>query len=478
MNLTYPKKQILYSSIGPSQLATYTDKDGKKKLILKDNGTELLGGANASWSKTESDAATRRAILVTQTKAALSATPTNADYGIRVVDRLKTPGYVNNSELRGRGKYYGSAFNVSTYDEAKAIEINKEITRLIAADTGKNIDGAIPAGAVVRARVAYTVVDSDATDASGFTITWPDGTTTVFATATTFTGGNQIGTQLMGSATSAYGSTVGALLEVFQVGALTYVITSRQPGLEFTLDTPVDTTISTQGLLIDSKYDDILFDLQIDSKEFTQTGLNLVKLSCTGFGSPLNAHVAVDGTVSEITATTNQATQLAALNAVTGIYAINDSTNGFTIASALTVKTMKVNFPILNKAGNDPLAVSLATVSYEATKAGAFSSLTYQEVQQKFAAADHAGILREVIPGNFPVQATNYCVYTVNAITPVGGLHAAGSMESRKTTVELYIPASAARGNKWCDADKATGKDVASTTTDRTLEEVLAYWAS
>ena len=184
-NLTYQKQQFLFTTIGPSQLATYTDKAGNKKLILKDKGIELVGGANAKVAKSVTDPSMKRIVILTQTKNAPAST-SNVDYGFRVVAKFRFPGYVDNSEYWPHGKMYGGNYpNLSTFTDAQVLAMDNNILDLISADTGYTQNSSIPTGAIVNARRAYTVVDTDNTDASGFTITWPDGTTTVFATATT-----------------------------------------------------------------------------------------------------------------------------------------------------------------------------------------------------------------------------------------------------------------------------------------------------
>jgi hypothetical protein len=477
-NLTYQKVQFLFSAIGPAQIATYTDKDGVKKLILKEKGLELIGGASASYGKAYTDDYMKKAVLLTQTKNAPAET-SNVQFGFRVVSKYRTPAYIDNSEFWPHGKWYGGIYpNLSTFTDAQVVGMDNAIIDMITADAGFSNNPTTPGGAVVRIRRAYTVVDTDNSDASGFTVTWPDGTTTVIATAATFADG-QLGTQIMANATVAYGSTVKALLEVYQIAVDTYVITSRNPGLKFSLGTAVDSIISVPGLLLDSKYDDINFDLQFDTYEWAAQGLNLTKLSQSSFTTALNAHISVDGTVTEVIAATNQATQLAAISAITGITALNDSTLGFTIASALTVDTMMVNFPVLNLAGTDPLTATTAAITYEATSNGRFSSLNADDVQRIFAEADHAGYLRTAIRGNFPtVAGISYTKFLISGINTVGAIHGASHLNSSKVTIEIFVPTSACRGNLWDATDNASGNDVCSGTADMTIEELLTYWAS
>ena len=478
MNLIYQKQQFLYTQIGPSNLATYTDKDSVKKLILKDKGIELSGGSRAQVSKSYTDYAMRKAVLLTQTKNAPASTR-DVDYGFRIVAEFKNPGYIDNSEVWPHGKFYGGTYpNLSTFTDTQVVDIDNKIIDMIEADKGFNQDQTTPTGAIVRSRRAYTVVDTDNTDASGFTITWPDGTTTVFATGTTFADG-QIGEQLMADATVAYGSTVGALLEAYQIAADTFVITSRNPGLKFTLGTAIDTTISTPGILIDSKFDDIKFRLEYDPYEWTAQGLNITKIAQSDFTAALNAHVSVDGAVTEVTAATDQDTQRDAISAITGVTALNDSTDGFTVASALTVKSMAINFPVENAAGTDHLTATTASITYEATTEGKFSSLTSDDVHRIFAEADHAGFLRTAIRGvGNSLPDTEYTCYTITGVSKVGSIHGANHLDDSFVTIQLYIPTEATRGDKWDATDNATGNDVPSGGLDQNIDQLLANWKS
>jgi hypothetical protein len=476
-NLSYQKTQILLNTVGQANLATFKDKDGVKKLIIKDKGIVLSGGPGASVGKSVSDAFMGKAVLLKQTKND-PASPVNVEFGFRIESKLRTPGYIDNSEYWPTGKFYGSiAPNLSTFADAQVLEMDNIIMRMINGDKGFSQDAAVPTGSIVSARRAYTVVDADNTDASGFTITWPDGTTTAFVTKTTF-GDGEFGTQLMASSTAAYGSTVGALLEAYQIAADTYIITSREEGLEFSLGTGVDATISVPGILLTSRHDDILFNVQFNPYEWTSQGLNLTKINGGGFGSAFNGHVSVDGTVTEVTATT-QANILTALNAITGVNALADGTAAMTIASTLAVDFMAVNFPVINAAGNAPLTKTPASITFEACKSGKFSVMNADDVAREFAALDHAGFLRSAIRGNFNTTAgISYTKFIVTGTTKVGAIHGASHTSQSEVAVEIYIPTEACRGDLWDDTDKDTGKDVPSGALDRTIEEVLAYWAS
>lgn len=497
MNLKYQTQQFHLPTVGPLVLDLYTDKDSVKQLVVKNEGFQIQGGTGSTWSWSETTPAVKKVKAVKLTRTAPSDS-TFYDYGVRIIKRYKTPAYIDNSEYWPNGKFYGSvypALNVSSgsYSAADALAMQKVIVDTINGDKG--VSRAID-GAAVNARYAYVVTDDVNTDASGFTVTKADGTTYVFATASTFAAG-QLAIQFNADAN------VNTILKAYRIGADKYLITSIDNGYDFTLGTEVDTTIEDRIMLFDSKVDDILFDVVVDKTYATVVGYHLVDLYNASSFNAGDGHLQFKLDVID---STNAATSLTlvesssyddsaevAAKVVTdfaskGVYATTFGATKVLIGAEEAVKNVKVSFPLWSSNGQTPYPV-VTTVLYQGTKEGAFSSLTADDVQRIFAEQKHAGMLATAIRLDQVAASVDYVKITLKASQSTPAIHGASHRDNYEPTAELYIPKAAMRATAAAGtgADLWDGTDIDSPTSlhdtptgalDRTLHELLLVWGT
>lgn len=493
-NLSYQKLQFLFSSMSSLLLGVYTDKTSVKKLCFKDKGIELTGGTTASWTKQVTQDFVGKAVGLALTKLAPSSN-TDFNYGIRVTSTKKHPGSVDNSEYWWKGKFYGGTFKYlditsGYFSDANALSMENDIINQITQDSGRTLSDY---GSPVEARRAYIVVDSDNTDASGFTVTWPDATTTVFVTAATFADG-QLGLQANTKTTAAYGGAAfNDLLKVYWIASDTYIVTSINPGLLFTIGTLVDTSVTRREILLTSEMDietlkDEIYQVEDDDSFVTKTGYHLADIKTSdAFATAINMHLVEGTTTNEITAGTNVATVGAAINAATtAVYASWKPTSGkeaLYIGSVSTV-VVDIHYPYINSAGTAPLAANTVNYSRLFTPNGRYSSLTGSDVYRIFAANDHHGKLSQLVPLRQADKDAEYVLFTLNSvISDHGAIHGASHRNSYKSTIQFAVPKASLRADLWdATGDLATPATFYETgvtsgfSADRTIDELLNFW--
>lgn len=493
MNLTYPIQKFFLSTMGPTILDIYADAASVKKLVFKEMGIEVPGGATASWSQEFTSTSKRKitALEMTLNEPATDNRDGSYDFDIRVIAKYKTPAYIDNSEYWPHGKSYAKNMPVldvtaGAFTAANAIIIENAIMDLIAADTGML---GPKSGSVVRARRAYLVTDTDNSDASGFTVTWPDGTTTVFVTAVTFADG-QMGIQANSKTTAAYGGAAfNALLKVYHYDTDKYIVTSHNENLQFTLGTGVDCTIDKRYILLDSRFDDIHYSTVVDPNIWNKVNtINLADLtSSDAFAAAVNLHlVTKTGTTVALNVCTTGTNIATVYGVITGYGGINASydTAGTTIyiATTMAYSDMFIEFPPYSADGATPYTTN-ASVSYEGTTTGKYSKLTGDDVQRIFANAEHAGELTSAIRKTQTVSAsTRYAKFSLIAANQVvGSIIAANHLENYNTQIEFFVPISEIDADIWDGTDIDTPGALHDTLTgaaDRTIHELLDVWAS
>lgn len=488
MNLKYQTQQFLLTSIDTTILDIYADVNSVKKLVYKPEGFEIPGGTTATWSKQVTEPATKKIVgvkLSRQIPSANSPLTTSYDYGIRIVKKYKTPAYIDNTEYWPNGKWYGGVYPVLTipaspgnlYADSDALAMEAEIMNLITKDTGmaRPIDGA-----AVNARRAYIVTDDVNSDATTLLVTLADGTA-VTVTASGAAAG-QLGVGFNGDAN------VNTVLKCYWLEAVSatvdkYLITSVANDYEFTLADGTDSTVGDRYILLDSKHDDVLFDVYVDPifGDATTT-FNLIDItSSDSYAAASNMLVNVDGTSTLVTAGTNQATVLAALDkgTITGVNAISWGTK-ILVASISTVTSLTISFPYISGSGT-PLTASNESLTFAGTRSGKFSSLTTDDVQRVFATAGHHGDLSTAVRLGQTTASTEYVKYTLTSSMTTAAIHGASHFDTSQHKVEFYIPKSLVRADLWdgTDIDSPTVlHDTPTGALDRTIDELLNVWKS
>jgi hypothetical protein len=473
MNLSYPIKKFFIANPGPANIGVYTDNDSVKKFILKSEGIEILGGSTATWTKLETKNAVKKVVGIALSKNYNEA---SEDYGIKIVPRRRTPGYVDNSEQRPVGKFYGSKISGLTetaglYQDAKAVIQEKQIIDMITNDTNNTQFGSsIPSGAIVNARRAYIITDDGTGNASGFTVTKSDGTTYAFTTDSSYSEG-QLGIQFNADAN------VNTILKAYHIGTATYLITSVDNGYNFSIAVGTDTTIVRREILLDSKYDDILYDVQFDTDWATETGYYLFEMTSTdSFAAAVNAVITVNGTDNVCTSGTNIATVITAIDGYTGVNALAWGTTILIAGISGTVTNMAITFPSCNSTNDAPYTTK-AYLTFAGTATGSFSILNADDVQRVFAVSNHMGDLSSAV--RQPVATTKgaeYVKYTLTSSpTAIGAIHGASHYDNYKQKIELYVPKSSVRADLFYASDYT--EDVA-TTENALLEEAIESWNS
>jgi len=134
---------------------------------------------------------------------------------------------------------------------------------------------------------------------------------------------------------------------------------------------------------------------------------------------------------------------------------------------------MAINFPYINAAGTAPLTTK-ATVTFEGTSAGKYSSLTADDVQREFANIEHAGILLSAIRRIGNTNSTEYVSFTLKGVQNHPGLEGASHLNSINSTVKFYCEKDDLRADLFENGNFAADTQ----TGDRTIDELLAYWKS
>lgn len=473
MNLNYPIKKFFIANPGPATIGVYTDNSSIKKLILKSEGIEILGGSTATWTKSETKNAVKKVVGISLSRNFNEA---SEDYGIKIVPSRRTPGYIDNSEERAVGKFYGSRISGLTetaglYQDAKALIQEKQIIDMINGDTNNTQFGtSIPSGAIVNARRAYIITDDGNDDASGFTVTKSDGTTYAFTTASSFSAG-QLGIQFNANAN------VNTILKAYCIGTDTYLITSVDFGYNFSIEAGTDTTIVRREILLDSKYDDILYDVQLDTDWATETGYFLFDMtSSDSFAAVINSVITVNGTANVCTTGTNIGTVITAIDGYTGVNALAWGSTILIAGTSGTVTSMSITFPSCNSTNDAPYTTN-AYLTFAGTPKGSFSRLNADDVQRIFAVSNHMGDLTSAL--RHPVSTTKgaeYVKYTLtSSSTEIGAIHGASHYDNYKQKIELYVPKDAVRADLFYSSDYS--EDVA-TSANALLEEAIENWNS
>ena len=505
-NLNQPIKKLLFNSLTDADVGVFVDsKENKMYLDFKKHGYRIAGAAPASAGLIDTTASGTKATTLTKlvkekpepgylsgTMVTLSnaapAVLANYAYGFDVIKEVWLPG-VDNSQPEWRFRTYSGSLPIATLSagviqDADLLTMENDILDQITGDIKTDATALTflqkDNEAIVEARRAYYITNSNTTDASGFTVTWPDGTTTVFVTAATFTAG-QMAIQFNAKTTAAYGGAAfNALLICYRTGANTYIVTSRTAGLKFTLGTIVNgtgtTTFDTRRIYLKGRNVNCKVRVRITPDRGSIEKVTFVTLkSTTTAGTSI---LKVNGTATAAAndnatfATTAGNLNTALSNAsITTMYATYDSTHIY-LWGGPTVDTFYYV----------PSAASTTVLDgYGVVGRGSYPKMQWYDVFQTFAYAKNQGALANL---EYNVQATKdatyykYMIHAMNVTFSNSGT--ASGYENMKQRLEVYVLASAAIGSIYYGSDTQATWAWTNTTpasNNKSFEDLLGCWS-
>lgn len=433
-NLTYPVRPYLFNTLDASDLGMFTDSvTSKKTLILKKYGIQIpyVSGAVTTAVVQPLPGEYKSVRLVVN--PACPCEDCNYNFGITIEKKVKKPG-VKNSDYYPTGRFYGGNIpRIGTCSNgimaaADIATIENTILDEITTDTGGNMENSQPG--IVNAKKYYIVNDTANTDASGFTVTWADGTTTVFVTAATFAAG-QLGVQFNAKTTAAYGGAAfNALLVAYRIGADQFIITSIDPGLKFSIGTLVDATVAETGLLITSKSKDIQFNLRAEPGVFQiKNGISIVKITPTVWTAG-TVVMRVDGATA-VTANiaADQNTTIGNINTALAAkgYALPNGTGSALIAMVPTYGKL--------------LVTSVTGVqNYNWSSKASWPFFTPDDVYVEFSQLRHLGGHLSQVHDVKPLKDQEYVKYNISYLqSGHGDMHVASGAGDYKQGYTFYI---------------------------------------
>lgn len=280
--------------------------------------------------------------------------------------------------------------------------------------------------AFVEARRCYIVTDADPSDASVFTATWADGTTTV-VTSAAIGGAWDVGN--LGQATNAT-----TTLKAYRLTENTYMVTSVVAGAKFTIAASgTDTTTASRGIYykaIDKKvqvtpaFEDSFASMSLFSAAvITGTFTSLTTIVSGIYNGTSFSRTTTNATSAAVTAKAINTGNSPAIP----YFALAYSTTSVTIA-ALGVNSFKVK-------GN-----TLTTVTWTVNGKGYWDYLTGDDVFRMFSAQPNTNFKQGYERIDQPSAASTWFKYLITykvSDQPQAGL--AGQTGEAEYNVEIYV---------------------------------------
>jgi len=448
-NINQPISRYLFNEVLNKDWGMFKDENSVTNLFLKKHGRQIPK-TGTSVTVTDYDPGKFHASFLQIVKRpVIEGTP--FEFGYSFVKKEQKPG-VHNNEYFTHQQYYGGKVlaalaNVNgVMSDTDVISIEDQI--IYAAKLHYNDSSCIDK-CFVNLRRAYVVNDSDNTDASGFTVTLEDGTTTVIATASTFAAG-QLGVQFNAD------SDVNTKLVALRIGTNKYLITSIDPFYKFSIGTLVDTTISARYIYAENLELGYDVEAQFNYNEATKTTafITVIDAATTTSADSTECAIWIDGVSHANAGHATFATFVSQFNASGftdhGVFAIGDKDEKIFIYGPGTLTSMNLVL------GTDH-ATSLSIVK-ESTPKGQYAALTSDDVFRLFMnKGNHGGLATQQYITQ-PVDGGVYRKYRIATTftqDAVGG--AAGGKESVEQVVELYVLKSQAIASKFVQ-DGSTGR--------------------
>lgn len=254
MNLKQPTLEFLMNSVTPENLGVYYDTQiGEWVLVLKDKGVTipyLLGADAESYNRTKAGVLGQMFVGFT---GLMPCEPCNYEYGVTLVQRVKSPGQ-NNSNYQPHQKFYGSVINklLDTNDDGyiDATQLASMIASLVYQINSDNGYLNPP---------AYTNPGAPATAYYGYEIALDAATDTITINSVNFTGTRD---QLVTLIDSGIG--LNAIAHPTDLTKL-YVYSATAQTV-----TALNSTIVT-GIYFIEKYVDVIVAIQTEDQYYTFT---------------------------------------------------------------------------------------------------------------------------------------------------------------------------------------------------------------
>lgn len=470
-NLSHPFDKILINTLSVNDFGVFTDSVTSEKVLLIKKGSMSIpwNASKTTFKKIEPKAANEKFVTF-DLDPVEPAVATDYEYGVGLIKKVKKPGR-GNSDFRPNEKFYGGVINrVSStggyIDDVHLENMEDDIIEQVTNDVGIH---SASEGAYADAYRCYILRDTGNTDASGFTVTWADGSTYDFTTAASFSAG-QLGIQFNADAN------VNTLLEAHRIATDTYMIISKTAGLNYNLTAGTDVTIDSRRIGFISKYDDILFEVRTNDLGTTYPASKIVIYDSASFAANAKFRItwtnASDDTTEyvDINSGTNVATVVAAIHAAItsdDIKAEAIGTTGIRLCGSEAYKNLVVTF-------NTGCAstISLTTVH----NAGAYSSMSTDDVFRTFANKEHAGILLNAIYTDRPMEGYDYVKYIITYEDTNANMHGASQANTLKKGIEIYVRKNQVTTNYWDANNYMWDADSVGYSADTTLDGLFTAW--
>lgn len=457
--LTYKDKPILVNGAASADIQKFDDvlQGNMHMLHFKKHGIVLpsrigsdSGTIIGSWTKSyPTPGAYKMVNLVIN--PACPCEDCNYSYGINIVASHKDPG-IFNSQWAPESRFYTGQIpaigtcNGTALSAADIVTIENDIIDQITNDNGlgtyqgpaANANGVI--GAIVEARKFYYFVVSDNNNLSGFTITHADGTTTAYSVDANGVAG------AWGAAFNA-DAAVNTVYKAIRLGTDTYMITTFDAGLKFSLGTLLLGTAATKGINLKSKDINETFYIQYDKGFATATGMfyfEITDSAVTFAQNGLDMLIYIDGALHSET----NSTGAGAANAVTDINVAQQTSHD--VYGSAPTSTANTTVVIASLA-DITLAISLDTTTLTTiiitdrnTPSGQFARQTQDDVFREFHNHPFDGTLRSQHRPVLPLADTDYAIFIIRCLQGTYGLHGASHGASYNSEVIAYVKVSEA----------------------------------
>ena len=496
-NLNQPIKRLLFNTMDASEVGiTLSTKESQAQMWLtfKKSGYRIPGKTPAyattidnSPSGTLSTNIVRNVkekpepgylsgTMITLSNAA-PAYLQNYAYGFDVIKELWLPG-VDNAQPEWRFRTYSGSLPIVTLSsgviqDADLLTMENDLLDQITGDVKTDASAIYfndtDRESIVEARRAYYINDTAAnhtSDNSGFTVTWDDGSTYAFAISTTWTAG-QLAIQFNAN------SSVNTKLIMYRTGANTYIVTSRNAGLKFTLGTFVANaalnTTQSRRIYLKGRNVNVKHKVRITPDRGVAEKVTFITLmSTTTAGTTTfkvngvaTAAVTDNATFATYSGNINSALSTAS---ITSMYATYDSTNiylwGSSAVNTFYVAPSALSTTVLNGLG--------------VVGRGSFPKLRDFDVFQTFAYTKDQGPLGAQEYNTQVIKGATYYKYIVHAF--INNMTASGlpsGYDSMKQRTEIYVLSTVATTNIYTAASNLTWAFTNSGTPNKSFEDLL-----
>ena len=475
--LTYRDKPLLFNTVTSDDLAYFTDSVKTIRMLwFKKYGItlpakEVTGGSLiGSWSVSSNYPGSTKMVNVV-INPPCPCEDCNFQYALGIVGEIENPGIFNSQwapETRTYAGYIPAVGSCSgtNLGAADITTIEDDLIHQISIDNGGGAfsssapDANSPGGpgAVVWARKYYIVKTTDYADSAGFTLTHNDGTTTVYAYDANSTAGawgvnfNATTTAIAVQTTEAgllSTATLNGTYMAIRLGTDTYMITTIQPGLLFSIGTMVNMTIEEKGINLKAKSKKEMFYVNFDKGFCTTYGLYWFEVtdSATTFDqNGLDLSIYVNGVDHNETNSTGAGTA----NAVTDINVAQQTSHGVYASAPTTAGNGSV---IIASIAGHPLSglaaaniwveldsTSTATYAIAAsTPTGSFERLSNDDVWREFSQLPFDGPLRSQHRVPSPTEGATFNKYTIRCQQGTYGLHGASHGATYLSEIVCYV---------------------------------------